>query len=75
MSQGLSELTLLNAMTDDELSAELHRRRKVSRETIEKNMVKFSEQLIVLLDEFEKLSGGKRIVRGNFGGYRVEDKK
>ena len=67
-------LDLLNALTDEELSSELHRRRKSNRDAQENAFIKFSEQIIVVLDEFEKITG-KRIVRRAYGGYYVEEKK
>ncbi len=65
----------IDQMTDDELSQELHSRRTRNRANTEALMVNFGAKLTLLLDEFEKISGGKRIVRGTYGGYRVEEPK
>lgn len=64
---------LITELTDEQLSAELHRRRKEKREFQEAEYVKFAQQLIGVLDEFEKITG-KRIVKSGYG-YRVEEKK
>ena len=60
-------------LTDEELSAELHLRRKQKKDIKDAEMQKFARALVGVLEEFEKISG-KRIVPTGYG-YRVEEKK
>jgi len=63
----------LDNFTDEELSEELHRRRKVKQDVRDESFQKFAAILCTVLDEFTKLTG-KKIVKFGYG-YRVEETK
>ncbi len=63
----------IDEMTDDELSNEIHRRRTERRDKLHQNYINFGKQFIVILEDYEKMSGNK-IERSAYGNYSIVQK-